>query len=363
MVVLASFILIFTVIQLLVAITNLVFRQPLPKKFAGGHPLVSVLIPARNEENTISKLLEALIQQNYNNIEILVFDDQSTDDTAKIVSDFAARDNRIRLISSAGLPEGWLGKNYACFSLARQAAGKYFLFLDADVELFENYICQTISFAEKHRLGLLSVFPKQMMHTTGEYVSVPNMNYILLSLLPLILVRKTKRPSLSAANGQFMLFNAEKYRQTSPHKNLKQEMAEDIKTAQLFKKSHIKIACLAGTNHIRCRMYNGFLEAANGFSRNVAMYFGNSLLLAVLFWLITTFGFIAVLFAFQPVVFWAYIAAVLLMRIIISAVSEQNILKNLILLIPQQVSLGVIIYKAILKRRKNQFEWKGRNIS
>ena len=339
------------------------FRQSFPKKITHENQLVSVLVPARNEEHNIGNLLSDLINQNYRNIEILVFDDQSTDDTAKIVSGFAVRDNRIHLIKSEELPKGWLGKNFACFSIAQHAAGNYFLFLDADVKISGNYIFQTLSFLKKHKLGMLSVFPKQLMQSFGEYVTVPNMNFILLSLLPLVLVRKTKLQSLSAANGQFMLFRADVYKQFLPHKKMKREMAEDIKIARYFKQHKIKIACLAGNDEISCRMYTGFREAANGFSKNVAMFFGNSLLLAILFWVVTTFGFATVHYAFHPVVFFSYIFTILLIRLFVSVTSEQNVLKNFILLIPQQISLGVIIYKAILKRRKKQFEWKGRNIS
>ena len=124
---------VFTVIQLLVSLVNLLFETNLPKTQDISTGLVSVLIPARNEANNIGNLLNDLVNQDYKNIEVIVFNDQSEDKTAEIVTEYTIRDSRISMISSAGLPDGWLGKNFACHSLAEQANGKYLLFLDADV--------------------------------------------------------------------------------------------------------------------------------------------------------------------------------------------------------------------------------------
>ena len=118
-----------------VALTNLMVERNLPESENSSEELVSVLIPARNEENNIGNILTDLINQDHRNIEVIVFNDQSEDRTAEIVREFARIDNRIRLIESDGLPEGWLGKNYACHKLSQSATGKYLLFLDADVRV------------------------------------------------------------------------------------------------------------------------------------------------------------------------------------------------------------------------------------
>jgi cellulose synthase/poly-beta-1,6-N-acetylglucosamine synthase-like glycosyltransferase len=142
--------------------------------------LVSVLIPARNEEKNIAKLLNDLLDHDYKNIEILVFNDQSTDKTAEIVTGFSQKDSRVKLINSDGLPEGWLGKNHACHSLSKLAKGKYLLFLDSDVRIGNGIIRQTCTFSDKHKLGLLSIFPRQIMVSAGEKAAVPLMHFILL---------------------------------------------------------------------------------------------------------------------------------------------------------------------------------------
>ena len=273
---LAWFIFAFTLLQFTVAVVNLIFQQRFPLSGSGFNNLVSVLIPARNEEKNIAHILTDLISNEYQNIEILVFNDQSTDKTAEIVTDFKQKDARIKLINSAGLPEGWLGKNHACHSLAMIAEGKYLLFLDSDVRIGNGIIRQSCSFSDKHKLGLLSIFPRQIMVSAGEKATVPLMHFILLTLLPLIIVRKTGFSSLAAANGQFMLFSSEIYRKTLPHEKMKIDKVEDIKIARYFKNEGIKIACITGKESVSCRMYNGFSEAVHGFSKNVTQFFGNS---------------------------------------------------------------------------------------
>ena len=363
MIYLAYFLFAFSVIQLLVALSNLLFKEELKNVNSNYKGLVSVLIPARNEEKNMGNLLSDLQKQDYENIEIIVFNDQSTDRTEEIVSKFAANDKRINLINSEDLPIGWLGKNFACYSASKRAKGEYLLFLDADVRVNKGIIINTIAIAEKHKLGLLSIFPKQQMETIGERLTVPNMNYILLSLLPLGLVLRSKFSSLAAANGQFMLFNAHTYSRTNPHEMLKNNKVEDIEIARYYKLNGIAVVCLTGDSSISCRMYSGFGEAVNGFSKNVINFFGNSFAAASLFWLITTLGFIPILISFDISILILYMLVLLSIRIIISVISKQNILLNILLLVPQQIAMGLFIYKAIENKFKNKHLWKGRNIS
>jgi len=352
----------FTAIQFLVSLINLLFSEKPRHEKVNGNPTVSVLIPARNEEANIANLLEGLQNQAYGNIEIIVFDDMSEDRTAETVMRFAEKDKRIRLIRSSGLPGGWLGKNYACHSLAMPAGGEWLLFLDADVKISGNIIENILGFAVLENLALVSIFPAQEMVTRGEKATVPVMNYILLSLLPLILVRRSFFPSLAAANGQFMFFNSKIYKKELPHKKLKANKVEDIETARMFKRLGYRIACLTGDDTIRCRMYRGFNDAVNGFSKNVACFFGNSLTAAFLFWLITTAGFIPVLLSLPGGFFAGYVAMYVLTGIFVSASSRQSIAGNILYLVPRQLSLGFFIYRAFYNRMFRNYQWKGRSI-
>lgn len=351
----------FTIVQLIVAFVNLVAETHIPASAASAGRLVSVLIPARNEEKNIGTILNDLQQQPYMNIEIIVFDDDSTDRTREIVLDFSENDKRINLISSNGLPAGWLGKNYGCYSLAKKAKGDYFLFLDADVRIAGTIINDAIGYSNTRKCSLVSIFPKQEIVTPGELLTVPNMNYILLSLLPLILVRKTRYSSLAAANGQFMFFEAKTYEELEPHEKMKAHKVEDILISRYYKSRRKKAACMLGDERIRCRMYSGFREAVNGFSKNIAEFFGGSFILALLFWFLTTFGFVFLL-RFPSGVLAFYILAYFSTRIFISLSSRQNTLKNIALVLPLQLSMGLFLFGSFTGRFYKGYQWKGRNI-
>ena len=361
--IIANIVIVFTAIQLIVAFVNFVFKQKMDiKSKSNENKLVSVLIPARNEEKNILNILRDLSIQDYHNYEVIVFDDQSTDSTAEIVATFMQKDKKVRLISSNGLPNGWLGKNHACHSLSVEAKGDYLLFIDADVRIKGEIIGETMHFAQKNELSLVSIFPKQIMHGWGEYATVPIMNYILLTLLPLILVRKIGLSSIAAANGQYMFFDAENYRNLLPHKAMKSEKVEDIKIARHYKQQHLKVACLASQKDAKCRMYDSYKESVNGFAKNVATFFGGSTLLAILFWLVTTFGFIPILIVYGSRGLALYLVVVLAIRLLVSIISKQSVSKNIIYLLAQQVSLGLIIIKSIQNKLKKEHIWKGRNV-
>lgn len=144
-------------------------------------PTLSVLIPARNEASNIGLILHDLIRIEGEEIrEIIVYDDASDDATPDIVSEYMLQDERIRLLRSQGLPDGWLGKNNACHRLAQEARGDYFLFLDADVRVAPDFINRLLAYAVGKKVSLLSIFPCQTMYSWAEKITVPNMHVILL---------------------------------------------------------------------------------------------------------------------------------------------------------------------------------------
>jgi len=352
----------FAMSQFLVALVNLLFRQAVSSKRGGYRGKISVLIPARNEEHNIGNILSDLQRLEDPELEILVYDDLSTDKTPEIVKQLALQDTRIRLIPGEELPAGWLGKPYACHRLAKEALGAFFLFLDADVRISGDIIRRLATLASEKRIGLLSVFPRQIMVSPGEWCAVPLMHFILLTLLPLILVRKSSFSSLSAANGQFMLFCAATYQAYHPHEQMKAHKVEDIAIARWLKKSGVQVACFTGIKEIQCRMYTGFREAVNGFTKNVAAFFGNSLLLSVLFWCVTTLGWIVVFSNLGWENGLLYLSLLLSTRVLVSLTAKQFVIRNLVFWIPQQITFGIILYKSLLYRINHQYQWKGRNI-
>jgi glycosyltransferase involved in cell wall biosynthesis len=348
-------------LQLFNVLINALFCQKIFKTDIHNSELISVLIPARNEEANIGNLLESLQKIKNENIEILVCNDHSTDNTEGIIKKCATNDCRVQLIQSKQLPNGWLGKPHACYQLAQQAKGRYFLFVDADVILLGNIVADAVSYAKKHQLGLLSVFPRQLQLSLGEKCTVPLMNYILLTLLPLIFVRISPFKSHAAANGQFMLFDADVYKKLQPHGQFKNSAVEDIGISRFYKSRRIKTACLIGEERIQCRMYTSYKDALNGFSKNIFMFFGNMPVLAFLFWACAAFGLVSVI---VYNIYWAllYLLVAVSIQILCAVVSKQSVISTVIFFpVNLFFMLRVLMRALILKKQKN-YIWKGRNI-
>ena len=197
--------------------------------------LVSVLIPARNEENNIANCLNNILQQDYENFEIFVLDDQSTDRTKEIVKSFSQKHSCVFYVDGEPLPPNWTGKNWACHQLSKKAKGKYLLFVDADVELAKNALSSALKILFAKQVKMLSVFPTQKIKTLGEWLIVPLMNWLLLSFLPLKQVYASANISLIAANGQFMLWERETYFDIGGHKQVANAVVEDMELARKTK--------------------------------------------------------------------------------------------------------------------------------
>lgn len=356
----AYIVLVFTGIQLAVVLVNLFAGETLLPPPGRKQPSVSVLIPARNEARTIGRLLADLNRSAVRPLEIIVCDDHSDDETARVAKE-AGRTLALplRLIRSLPLPEGWTGKNFACFQLARQASGVYFLFLDADVRIGPEAIGRALTTARRNRLGLLSLFPCQRLKTWGEKSVVPLMGYILLTLLPLRAVRKaTGQPALAAANGQFMLFRSGTYRRLQPHRKVRNCTVEDIRIARYYKSNGIPTGCYTGNSGVSCRMYRNFREAVNGFARSLPAFFGGSRLLAALFWLVTTLGIIPVWSTFPWPVTSAYIMAYLLVRLMANRIGCRPFAEGLVYIPLQQAAFAWILLRSLAPP-----VWKGRKVA
>ena len=363
MIYLCYFILFFAALRLLIAVFNLISAPYLPSgESVDTDKLISILIPARNEEKNLDMLLNDLKDGIDRPNEIIIYDDLSRDNTPEVIEKHAEQNPYIRHLSGHLLPAGWLGKNHACHNLALEAKGDYLLFLDADVRIQPGLINSAIRFLEKKNLQLVSIFPRQIMLSMGEKISVPLMNWILLSLLPLALVRLSRWTSFSAANGQFMLFRASAYKQMLPHEKFRLHPVEDIAILRRFKKAGFRTSTLLGNKEIECRMYTGLKDATEGFARNFLYFFGNSIIIALLFGIISSFGLIVLLIFGSIELALVYLFLVIILRVVIAAASKQSVGENLLYMIPQQLVLLIIISKAIIKRKKHSIVWKERNI-
>jgi glycosyltransferase involved in cell wall biosynthesis len=356
----ALFFLCFTAFRLLIAVINLLFpcrtiKKPLTKSLN-----VSVLIPARNEEFNIENICRALFGQSYPAKEIIVYDDMSDDNTADILQRLKLENETLRIICGKEIPAGFTGKNHGCDVLASMATGDVFIFLDADVQPGYHFISTALASFEKKKASLLSIFPKQICLSAGERFSVPLLNWVLLSSLPLFLVRHSPFASMRAANGQCMIFDAAVYRSHRFHSMVAAEVAEDLAIAGRMKRMKLKTAAVLAGNELRCRMYNSGSEAIRGFSKNFHNFFGKSRLAAVLFMLASTFGWLPVLLSGAVIETGVWLLMASLMSICTSLASAQPVLPNLITALPRQMTAWRILYRNIFHVRS--IRWKGRRI-
>jgi chlorobactene glucosyltransferase len=219
---------------LIVFLTNLILnmrslRTPdKNSKVPQPAPLISVLVPARDEEDNIRTCVESLQKQDYPNYEILVLDDNSTDRTAAIVKQMAAKDNRIQLYYGEPLPDDWAGKPYACYQLAKKAQGYWLLFVDADTIHEPHMLRSTLALAMELKTSLLSGFPRQLATSFPEKVIMPVFDFILLGWIPLWWLHRSKKPKPSMAIGQFFFFAKDDYWRIGGHEAVKSKIVEDI---------------------------------------------------------------------------------------------------------------------------------------
>jgi chlorobactene glucosyltransferase len=360
--ILAYFILIFLALRTFISLVNLLSGLHLPKGKPVGNPKVSLLIPARNEDAVIGRLLNSLQQLDYSDFEVLVCNDHSSDNTEEILNWFAGDDNRIHWFLGERLTENWKGKNFACHQLAQKASGKYLIFLDADVELSTDAITKAVACFQEKKLVLLSVFPQQRMESPAEFMTVPVMNWILQSLLPMILVQKTKLSSLSAANGQFMMFDSENYRSSQWHSKVRNQHVEDIRLARMMKADGLRIAVLLGNNDIFCRMYSSLDEAILGFSRNMHEYFGGSRAVMIVFWLTVCLGPVIVWLTLSWEYLGLFVVLVLVNRLLVAWAGRQNIFWSVLLHPFHMIGFTAIVFCNLFGRIKKETTWKGRRI-
>jgi chlorobactene glucosyltransferase len=326
-------------------------------------PLVSILVPARNEEKNIAEVLRDLLQQSYTDYEVIVLDDQSEDDTFHLVEDIARTTDKVTLVRGKPLPAGWVGKNWACFQLAQYARGEVCLFIDADVHLSNRALEAALHTMYKYKVVMLSCFPTQKIGSMGAWLVVPLMNWLLLSFLPLKLVTASSYPSLAAANGQFMLCNKKSYDEIGGHEALADHVVEDMELARRLKRHNYPIMTAISYDVITCRMYGGFIDAFKGFSKNFFPGFNASplIFLSILTALIMVFFTPFIFVIFRTYYIWL-ILIIITGRVIVSRISSQNPLINGILHPFQMLCMVLIGVNSLYWTVTGKTVWKGRNI-
>jgi len=212
-------------------------------------PKVSIILPARNEEEFIGKCLDSLIKQDYENYEIIVIDDSSSDATGEIISEYAKKYSKIIPVSARPKPEGWMGKNWACMEGYRKATGELLLFTDADTNHSENIISLAVAHLISFNLDALSAIPKMLTFDFWTNVTLPMISTFLHTRFSALNVNNPSKKT-GYFFGSFFILKKKTYEEVGMHEGVKQEIIEDGALGKKVKESGYKMKMVRGEHLI-----------------------------------------------------------------------------------------------------------------
>jgi chlorobactene glucosyltransferase len=243
-----------------------------PPPGGGEWPFVSIIVPARNEERNLPRLLPSLLSQRYPHYEIIVVDDQSTDGTPQILAEWAERDERLRVIRGEDLPrdEGWMGKPHAMMQGARAAKGAWLLFTDADTMHSPLSLSSSVAYAIRHDIDLLTITPDIELGSPSEKLIMPVATMGISTLYPFYRVNDPNS-KVAIANGQYILVRREVYDAVGGIGRVKDKIAEDLEFGKAVKGDGYRLYLADGRHLIAVRMYTNLGEVWEGWSKNVVL--------------------------------------------------------------------------------------------
>ena len=277
------------------------FRKPrafVAKADGSELPLISVLVPARDEETNIAACVRSLLALNYPHFEVLVLDDHSGDETYPILCRLRDQDHRLRVLIGADLPPDWYGKPFACWQLANAARGEYLLLTDADCVFAPDALLLALGARQEQNADVVSLVPDLRCEGFWERLLIPIQYFVIFAFLPTPLIRRTPYPWFAAANGAFLFLSRETYFEVDGHRAVRQQLAEDVKFAQHVKRQGKSLWYGDGSRTYFVRMYSGLDALWAGFAKNLFPAFSHNL--PLLLWIIFL---LVVLFVLPP--FWA----------------------------------------------------------
>jgi chlorobactene glucosyltransferase len=269
---------------LILAITNIVQMKmhTFPAREVRGGPMVSVLVPVRNEEENVERCLNSLCDQTYQNYEILVIDDNSTDTTPDILRRMSRNNPKIRIFSGKALPDSWFGKPYALQQLSDEARGDILIFTDADTTHRPSSISWAVTNINSSKADLISGYVGQTLLTFGERVTVPLVFFLTGFVIPLWMNRLSKLSFFSAAIGQFIAIKKSVFSEIGGFEAIKKRTSEDIFLARYVKKQGYRTMFLDISDHVQCRMYAGYRAAIEGIGKNIFDFLGKNTVIILL---------------------------------------------------------------------------------
>lgn len=233
----------------------------------GSLPPLTVLVAAKDEQDNIGRCLGGLLAQDYPRLQVIAINDRSTDRTAAILDDFAARDPRLTAIHVRELPAGWFGKNHAMHCGVARASGDWLCFTDADCSYdSRQLLASALRFAMVEKAEFLSVLPRLEAESFWERVVQPVAGAIMVFWFP---PHRVNDPvsSIAYANGAFMLLSRGAYERLGGHEPVRATLNEDMHLARRAKQLGVRLRVIRGGDLYRVRMYTGLRAIWRGWSR------------------------------------------------------------------------------------------------
>jgi chlorobactene glucosyltransferase len=232
-------------------------------------PLVTILIPAKDEGERIRACIRSALDQNYPRVEVIAIDDRSVDCTGAVMDEMAAADDRLRVvhIQPGSLPDGWTGKCNAMHTAVRDARGEWLLFVDSDVILKPDALSSCLGVAIRKSFDLLSLVPALESHTFWEGNLVPLAGAAMSVLFVVAVTNNSDFPGIAWANGQFMLFRREAYEKVGGHACVRDQFCEDVVIARTMKAQGLRPRVSWGADAAAVRMYSSLPQIIRGWGR------------------------------------------------------------------------------------------------
>jgi glycosyltransferase involved in cell wall biosynthesis len=267
-------------IEILAGNLSIKFLRDVSAKPFASFPKVSIIIPACNEERNIEEALQSVLHQDYQNLEILVINDRSIDNTGAILKRISEGDRRLRVAEISTLPQGWLGKNHALYFGAQQATGEILLFTDADIVLHPATISKAVTYMVDHHRDHITMAPEVRMPNDLLAIFVAAFG-IFFSIYARPWKAKHPRSSRHIGIGAFNMVRAEAYHAVGAHKAIAMRPDDDLKLGKLIKKNGYRQEFLFGKEMLWVEWYASFGELIQGLEKNSFSGVGYSVLAVI----------------------------------------------------------------------------------
>jgi chlorobactene glucosyltransferase len=233
-------------------------------------PRVSVIVPARNEARNIGRCIGSILATTYPDVQVILVDDHSTDETAPVARDAGNGDPRLVILANPDLPNGWFGKQWACANGAAIANGQLLVFTDADTEHRPDLLTRAVSAMLRDRAHILSIAGQQVTLSFWERVVQPQVFWMLLARYGgTESISKARRAEAVIASGQFLVMSRETYDAIGGHESVRSKVAEDLALAQRVFRRGGRVRLIRGEEQLKTHMYASLSELVHGWGKNV----------------------------------------------------------------------------------------------